>query len=261
MSTLSVREREPLAAHTALRTGGPTTLMVAHTDDDLEEALGQCRERELRWTALGAGTRVVARDGGLAGAMIRLGTGFATLDAGDEVWEVGAALPVPALVVAATAVGRGGVAERLDTPGSLGASLVLDDWGDLVSEVRVLWRGRPRWRPPEAARRTRLVLGARLRLPLSGGSLRPELLGARGGWVSRDSRGDLVRSGLAGVRLRGVCLAEPAPELLVNVGGGTAADAGLLLRSALERVRRLRGVSLTSQVRWLGRHTSAEEPR
>lgn len=256
---------EPLSAHTAWRTGGPCDAwLVVHRREGLLPALSWCRDQSLRVTPLGAGTRVVVRDGGLAGAVLRLGADFCSLEASGAELEVGAALPLPALLARCARLGLSGVEELARVPGSVGASLVLDEWPqEVLSRVYFVHRGKIRHGTPRQARR-RLVIGARLVLRPD----RPEAVSERLARALHKSRQPLPSSWYEGrgvkkalgkvqlpqVRLRRVAIPDTAPELLVNLGGGTASDLALLHRSALERVRRLAGAELSSRVTWVGSH-------
>ena len=62
------------------------------------------------------------------------------------------------------------------------------------------------------------------------------------------------------MRLRQVAIPELAPELLVNLGEGTAADLSLLHRSAIERVSRVHGIELVSRIKWTGPEQGAAGP-
>ncbi|MBW1876940.1 MAG: FAD-binding protein [Deltaproteobacteria bacterium] len=267
-----VRYHEPLSRHTALRTGGPCdAFVVVHAPEALAESLALCRERGWAWTLLGAGTRTVVRDGGLAGAAIRLGQGFSTLVRDGLCWDVGAALPVGALVAVVAAAGHAGLEDLSGTPGCLGAALALDDgpgrgWAGVLETVRYLRRGRMvEGTLPEAlVGRRPVVLGARFRLAegdpeVIQAQVRKRLAASRAwSWyeppVRAQVRAAIQHSSLAGVRLRHVLIPVAAPETLVNLGGGTAADLALLERSVLDRVKRQRGIDLKPRVRWAGRH-------
>lgn len=268
MSLLSVRADEPVARHSPWRTGGRCGVwVVAHDLAGLAEVVADCRAVRWRWTVLGAGTRTVFRDGPVPGAVLRLGTGFA----GIEVDEVGAAVPVPALVAWAAATGRAGVERFACVAGSLGASLLHDDgWDDVVEAVGVLRRGDAVLVPLAEARRKRpVVLSARLRLreddpaEVTGrtatvwAAQRPPCLSWYEAPRKKRLRTMLSAARLPLVRLRQVAIPELAPELLVNLGEGTAADLSLLHRSAVERVAKTLGEDLRSRIRWVG--TADEE--
>lgn len=266
MTTLTVRPGELLSRHTAWRTGGACDVwVVAHDVDSVAEVVSDCRAADWRLTILGAGTRSVFRDGPIAGAVLRLGTGFSSMSLEDGV--VGAATPVAALVAAAAASGRAGLEPFACGPGTVGASLLFDDgWDSIVDAVSVLRRGHPVDVPLDEARRKRpLVLGVRLVLP----SDDPVKIARRtadvwnrqrpapcSSWYDAPKKGSLRKllasARLPMVRLRQVAIPESAPEMLVNLGEGTASDLVLLHKSALDRVSRVQGEDLKSRIRWLG---------
>jgi len=261
------RQAEPLSRHTPLRTGGPCAwFLVVHRVDALGGTLDLLKERGISWNILGAGTRKVFRDGEAGGAMIRLGTELQRLETDGPAWTVGAGVPCAALAWAAAEAGRTGLQALARIPGTLGAALANDegDWRAHFAEVAEFRRGQVSWREQEKSLNSKLILGARLDLPhedrdrvvaatadvLRGATALPT-------WYERPKRGtaeaELRRVQMAGVRLRGVCIPEAAPEMIVNVGKGPASDLKLLHSSALKRVKQLRGVELSSAVTWTGR--------
>ncbi len=272
---LSVHPGEPLSRHTALRTGGPCgAWVIAHDLDGLALAVQECRREGWRLQVLGAATRTVVRDGPCEGAVLRLGREFARLERHDDhQWVIGAAFPVPALVAAAEAAGLSGVEFLATVPGSVGASLHHDPgWHDIVQQVLVLHRGARRGEELDDVRRhKRVILGVRLQLAADQKEQvvrrtaqawvkgRPAPPGA---WYAPMKRGSLRRVlrsvQLPQVRLRQVAIPDAAPELMINLGSGTAADLALLHRSATDRVKQVRGESLTSCIRWIGSRVNSE---
>ncbi len=264
---LSVIPDEPVARHVPLRTGGRCgAWVVAHDLDGLTLAISECRAASWRVTVMGAGTRTLVRDGPLDGVVLRLGTGFSWIRPG-ETWEVGAAYPVPALVAAAAAAGASGLEGHACTAGSVGAAVLHDDgWDDLVTAVSALKRGRAAEVTLDEARKRRpIVLSVSLRLAISDPAAvrrRTDAALAKGApvppgsWyepVKRHSLRELLGSvRLPMVRLRQVAIPSGAPELLVNLGGGTATDLALLHRSAVERVKKVRGIELSARLKWVG---------
>ena len=67
---------EPLAPLTWFRVGGPAqALFMPEDESDLAHFLGNL-PREIPVTVIGLGSNLIIRDGGVAGAVIRLGRGF-----------------------------------------------------------------------------------------------------------------------------------------------------------------------------------------
>jgi UDP-N-acetylmuramate dehydrogenase len=270
--TLSVRLAEGMARHTALRTGGECeAFVIAHDDAELATVVSECRRANWRVRLLGAGTRTVVRDGPVRGVVARLGGAFASLPGlPDDV--VGAGVPMPALIARAARNGWSGLAPFATVAGSFGASLLHDDgWDGIVSAVYVLSRdARKETDLANARRKGTIVLGARLTLSDEA----PDTVAAKiaAAWRARsphapgatvalpprtakkegDVRAVLTSVRLPMVRLRDVAIPMLAPELLLNLGGGTAADLALLHKGVLERVASVRGLELASRLTFLG---------
>lgn len=249
-----VRRDEPLARHVPWRIGGPCdAFVVVHRPEALLDTLAWIRDQGWNRTVLGAGSRTVPRDGGLAGAVLRLGQGFVGVEAdGDHAW-IGAATP---LAMVGEALG-GPLRALLRCPGTLGASLACDPgWDGWIDTVRVVHRGSIRELPwAEVQHRTKVIfLGARIHAEGTGHAPGPELPGA---WVQPVEDEDVVRmlreTALAGTRLRRVCLPEAAPELLVHLGGGSGKDVQQLLKAVVDKVHQARGIMLQEQITWIGR--------
>jgi UDP-N-acetylenolpyruvoylglucosamine reductase len=275
---------EPLHRHTALRTGGPCgALVYAHDDDELGTVVRDARRADWKLRVLGAGTRVVVRDGGLPDTVVvRLAGALERVDVDpDGAWVVGAGALMPAVVAEAARVGHAGLEARATVPGTLGASLLHDGrdgrdqgWDDVVDEVYVLSRDVRRsvaWRelkegavvlgvrlrlrpdaPAAVAERTAAAWRAQLPVPPGSRYRLPTGHKTRKGARPEGVRRLLTSVTLPLVRLRGIAVPALAPELLCNLGSGTAADAALLQKSAVERVEKARGIDVESCIEWIG---------
>lgn len=267
--SFTLLEHEPLARHLAIRLGGPCdAYLVAHDPESLAEAWAWCRERNLRPAMLGAGTRTLGRQGAVKGAVLRLGQGFAGHAIDGTAHVVGAARPVPAVVARAAEVGHRGLEGFACTAGSLGAALVHDDgWEAVVRTVHVWRRGKVASAPLDDVRgkKTAVVVGAELTLTPStpddvrAGTMRvlsraePNPPGAWFQVPVSDGLRELIRSArLPMVRLRRAAIPRETPEMVVNLGGATAEDVQLLVRSMVDRVKKVRGELLVPRVRWVG---------
>jgi UDP-N-acetylmuramate dehydrogenase len=267
-----VRIDEPLALHTAWRTGGRCgAWVIVDSVEELAEVTAECRAADWKWTLLGHGTRTVARDGEVTGAVIRLGGAFARVARDGATWRVGAGCPLPAIVASAAANGCAGLEALAAIPGSVGASVALDPgWDAVAASVEVLHRGKAVAMDPHDAREAKKVI---LSVDLSLSPDDPAAIARRtdkvlaasaraksatpvSSWYAPPGKQSLrevfASVLLPRVRLREVAIPSTAPELLVNLGGGTAADLLLLHKSAVERVKSTRGLDLDSRVSWLG---------
>jgi len=266
---LAVRLFEPLARHTPWRTGGACPAFVtAHHADGLCLALRDCRAAGMGWQMLGAGTRVVYRDGEVAQVVVRLAGELSAIEVDGEVMRCGGGAPVPAVVAAAEAAGLTGLEGFACTPGSLGAAVLFDEpWGEVVEGVTTISRDKVVPAELEAVRRRRrsVVVGVTLRLRRdepgavrhrTDAAWRAQRPSPPGSWYAPPRKGtarSVLRSvQLPLVRLRRVAIPAGAPECLVNLGGGTAADLALLHRSAVDRVKKVRGITLEPNLKWVG---------
>jgi UDP-N-acetylmuramate dehydrogenase len=122
--TGDVRSREPLAAHTTLRVGGPAAAFVrAETVEDLAVVADLCASRGLPWLVVGRGSNLLVADEGWRGVAVMLGRGFRGVEVSSEDVVAGAAEPMP--VLAATVARRrlGGLAFGTAIPGTLGGAV------------------------------------------------------------------------------------------------------------------------------------------
>lgn len=249
---VTIRRDEPMSRHSPWRCGGPSDAwIVVHRRDAVPEVLAHCRSEGWKTTLLGAGSRCVFRDGGLAGAILRLGTGFTTVVDEGEALRFGAAVPLS--VVGA----RLELPGLLRAPGSLGASLMHDvGWDGRVAEVAYIHRNKER-RTDLATMREKsglvIVVEAVVRKegPVPPGPDFPLAwyLSADGG----DAGSTILEADLGDTRLRHVCVPREEPAMIVNLGGGRAKDMALLQKSTIERAHRVRGEELDNRMTWLGR--------
>lgn len=114
----------PLSAITWFRVGGPAQVLYSPADEaDLAYFL-KGAPRDLPVTVVGLGSNLLVRDGGLAGIVIRLGRGFASVSAepGHRV-RAGTSVPDVKVARAAAEAGIAGLAFYRGIPGSIGGAL------------------------------------------------------------------------------------------------------------------------------------------
>lgn len=90
----SVREQEPMSAHTTFRAGGPARYFVTpEGEKELAAVLAACREAEKAYYILGNGSNLLVSDAGYPGVMILLGSQFTEVvrpESEPGVYELGA---------------------------------------------------------------------------------------------------------------------------------------------------------------------------
>ena len=82
---ITVRAEEPLAHHLPLRIGGPVELWInVHDEDALVRATKAARANNSVWRVHWPFQDWLVRDGGLKGAVLRLGRGFEHITLSQE---------------------------------------------------------------------------------------------------------------------------------------------------------------------------------
>jgi UDP-N-acetylmuramate dehydrogenase len=116
---------EPLAPHTWFRLGGPAEVMARpRTVDQLVGLLARCRAAEIPWKLLAGGSNVLVRDEGVAGLVIHLESpAFADVTIDGPRIEVGAAVPLTALISQTARAGLAGLESLTGIPGTVGGAL------------------------------------------------------------------------------------------------------------------------------------------
>ena len=128
-------ENAPLARMTWFRVGGPAEVMFRPADaDDLAQFLA-LKPDDVPVTVIGVGSNLLVRDGGIPGVVVRLGRGFAGIEAtGVEVRAGAGALDIN---VATLAMGEGiaGLEFLRGIPGTVGGALRMNA-GAYGSEIK-----------------------------------------------------------------------------------------------------------------------------
>lgn len=113
----------PLAPVTWFRVGGPAEVMFRPADaDDLADFLAK-RPPDVPVTVIGVASNLLVRDGGVAGVVVRLGRGFAAIEASGTRVTAGAAVLDLNVAIAARVAGVGGLEFLSGIPGTIGGAL------------------------------------------------------------------------------------------------------------------------------------------
>jgi UDP-N-acetylmuramate dehydrogenase len=110
----------PIGASTWFRVGGPAEVLFRPADrDDLVEFLAATPD-DIAVTVIGVGSNLLVRDGGIAGVVIRLGRGFAAIEAGECEVRAGAGAVDRTVALAAARAGIAGLEFLSGIPGMVG---------------------------------------------------------------------------------------------------------------------------------------------
>jgi UDP-N-acetylmuramate dehydrogenase len=284
----AVRFDEPLAKHTTLRVGGPADAWVEPADaEDLRALVAHCHRAGLRCRALGIGSNLVVRDGGVRGVVVST----RRLDRMERIGALGlrveAGLGTARLLSATLDMELSGVEFLAGVPGTVGGGLVMnagtylgefkdvtvrvatvDPRGEVVvrdaadcgfayrastlpRDEIVVW-GELALRPRPRADMEREVRELRDRRR----QREPRGLPNAGSFFKNppgDHAGRLIeQAGLKGRTAGHAQISHAHANWLVNTGGATAADFLLLAGIAHDEVQRQFGVDLELEVKVVG---------
>lgn len=282
---LTVKPREPLAAHTTMGTGGPAAcFVVVDRRDAMEPLVAALRGGGFRWMMLGGGSNTLFDDRGFDGVVVQPGRELRLIEEGPapDLVVAGAGAILSAAMNFARKRRLAGLEFAVGIPGMLGGALAgnagagAGDVCSLVESVDVIdargerlvrRRGEFDFAYRRSALRDDVILGATLRLSPD----TPEAIEARvqanlakrweqpvgsrsSGCMFKNPPGDFAgrvidRSGLKGLRVGGVAVAEKHANFMVNDAGATTADVLALMEEVRRRVAEISGVELDAEVR------------
>jgi UDP-N-acetylmuramate dehydrogenase len=138
---------QPLAELTWFRVGGPAQALFMPEDEaDLAYFLSNLAA-EIAVTVIGLGSNLIVRDGGVPGAVIRLGRGFNEIAIEDLNVRAGAAVPDVKVARAAQEAGIAGLSFLRGIPGGIGGALRMNggayggETKDALVQARAVDRG------------------------------------------------------------------------------------------------------------------------
>jgi len=142
---LVIHENEPLAKYTSWRIGGPARFFAnVATPQQLREALGWARERELPIFVLGGGTNLLVRDTGFDGLVVRYRAQELRIEAAEDAGQawIAAGAPMAGTSRRLAAHGWGGLQWAEGLPGTIGGAIFGNAGcygGDMATVLRRAW--------------------------------------------------------------------------------------------------------------------------
>jgi UDP-N-acetylmuramate dehydrogenase len=276
-----------MARHTSFRIGGPARIFCEpEGGEELAAALKHFGKAGERVYILGAGSNLLVRDEGVAGAVISLREGAEFRDVriyGGYV-RTGGGVALPKVVGMAARAGLSGLEALVGIPGTMGGAARMNaggrhgNIGPLVQSALVM---RPDGVSVERLPRERLVFGYRhsnleglivLEMELALKKDRPEAVAekthaiyeekksAQPLWepsagcvfknpAEKTSAGALIdKAGLKGTASGGAVVSEKHANFIVNRGGATASDVLRLIDIIRDRVQKQFNVTLELEV-------------
>jgi UDP-N-acetylmuramate dehydrogenase len=279
----------PMAKRTTLRMGGPADAWVAPASTDtVAEVARACSERNLPVVALGAGTNLLVRDGGIRGVVLVTRNLRALERVGETEVRVEAGVSTGKLLSSATKWELGGVEFLGGVPGSVGGGLVMNA-GTYLGEFKDVTRQVTSVRLDDGALVCRdneqcgfvyrgsalpgeeIVVEARLTLaPRARAEIEADVAALRAQRKEREPRGVHVvgsvfknppddyagrlieAAGLKGTRIGDAECSPAHANWLVNTNAASAADMLALIDLVRSKVREQFGVDLELEVKVLG---------
>ncbi|MFM2082616.1 MAG: UDP-N-acetylmuramate-alanine ligase and UDP-N-acetylmuramate dehydrogenase [Verrucomicrobiota bacterium] len=287
-SATTIRRDEPLAKRTTLRVGGPADCLVEPASEaDLAAVLKFCSERGVKFFALGRGSNLLIRDGGIRGVVISLAQPhFSRVEISGDKLICGAGAKLKEVAVTAKRNGLAGLEFLEGIPGSVGGALrmnagamgsatfavvesvrVMDFVGNVrelaAAQVPVEYRCCPLLKTHLAlgatlvgARATREEVEVRMN-QFNGKRWESQPKAPSAGCIFKNPMatpaGKLVDElGLKGLRVGGAVVSAEHGNFIVNDGGATAADVLALIAELKQRVKTVRGIELHTEVEIVG---------
>jgi UDP-N-acetylmuramate dehydrogenase len=136
---------QKMADITWFRVGGPATMFSPADEEDLSYFLAHL-PGEVPVTAVGVGSNLLVRDGGIDGVVIRLGRGFNETSIEGDLIRAGTAVPDVRLAQVAADASLAGLAFYRGVPGTVGGALRMNagayqrETKDALVEARALDR-------------------------------------------------------------------------------------------------------------------------
>ncbi len=137
---------EPMRRHTTMKVGGPAQFWIEPTSvAGLARVVKFCAESGIPLRAIGRGSNLLVRDGGISGVVVHPSRGeFSQLRVEGDSIHAGAGVKYKALAAAAQSAGLGGFEWMEGIPGNVGGSLRMNagamgrETFDLVASVTMI---------------------------------------------------------------------------------------------------------------------------
>jgi UDP-N-acetylmuramate dehydrogenase len=277
---------QPLGEFTWFRVGGPAqAFFMPEDENDLAYFLRNL-PTEIPVNVIGAGSNLIVRDGGVTGAVIRLGRGFNDVKVEEHSITAGTAMLDVMVARAAQPSGVAGLAFLSGIPGTIGGALRMNGgaYGGETKDVLVETHGVDR--QGNLRKFTNGEMGFSYRhcgVPddviftaavLQGRAGQPEEIAAEmaaikkkretsqprnrtGGSTFKNPPGHSAwklvdDASCRGLTIGGAQVSELHSNFLINLGGATAADIENLGETVRERVKTHSGVELEWEIKRVG---------
>lgn len=122
-----VRMDESLSKHTTWKVGGPADILIyPHSKEELERTMAVIRQYEIPWRIIGRGSNLLVRDGGVRGAVIKIGSGLDHMQVKGDRVIVGGGYSFVRLSVIVSRQGLAGLEFAGGIPGTVGGAVFMN---------------------------------------------------------------------------------------------------------------------------------------
>jgi UDP-N-acetylmuramate dehydrogenase len=278
---------QSLAELTWFRVGGPAQIVFMPEDEGALSYFLANLPSEIPVTVIGLGSNLIVRDGGVPGAVIRLGRGFNEVAIEDTRVRAGAAVPDVKVARAAQEAGIAGLSFMRGIPGGVGGAMRMNggaygrETKDALVEARAVDRkgnvhvlknsdmsytyrhcGVPadfiftqalyEGEPGDPA----VIVAEMEKITESREATQP-IKSRTGGSTFKNPAGQkawqlIDAAGCRGLKVGGAQVSEMHCNFLINNGGATAADIETLGETVRKRVKESSGVELQWEIERIG---------
>lgn len=290
LAGLELRMDEPMCLHTSFRIGGPAEVMAfPKNEEELARILKTSVLLDRKPAILGAGTNVLAPDGGVPGLVICLKDCFSGMERiSEDTIRVSAGVTMSRAAVFAANLGLSGLEFAHGIPGTVGGGVYMNagayggEIGGVCRSVRIMdlsggisvrtgAQMRFSYRHSVLAEEPGIVLSAEFRLtpgPVEDIKAKMRTLMERrsasqpldvpsaGSAFKRPAGGYAAalidQAGLKGFQIGGAAVSRKHAGFVVNLGGARASDVKAVLTQVSDRVYAASGIRLEPEIRIWG---------
>nr|WP_243355966.1 UDP-N-acetylmuramate dehydrogenase [Bacillus litorisediminis] len=143
----NVKIDEPMSKHTTIKIGGPAEIFIEPSNiESLDKIMEVIQKHKSPWRAIGRGSNLLVRDGGIEGVVIKLGKGVDQLEWLDEhTIQVGGGFSLVSLATQLSRKGLHGIQFAGGIPGSVGGAVYMNagahgsDISQILVKARILF--------------------------------------------------------------------------------------------------------------------------
>lgn len=140
-----VKYNEPMKKYTTLKVGGNADVLVLpECVEDVTHVLEYAKKNNINVTVIGNGSKLLVKDGGIRGIVIKFGSKFSNVDIKNEYITVEAGMTLPRLALLAKDNSLSGLEFAAGIPGNIGGAIYMNagaygsEMSNIVEQVTYL---------------------------------------------------------------------------------------------------------------------------